>query len=113
MKKIILIGWVLITIAFGAMAQVHKKFFNKNGKETKDSTKAVAYLLYQKEGPDSLWSTVKLDMRGIPIEKGLYLDDDLTIRHGKFVYYQIALNQNKIDDHHSSIDTLIKVKETG
>jgi hypothetical protein len=106
--------FILLNVAIlDASAQVHKKFFNKDGKETKDSTKAVSYMLYRKEGQDSLWSAVILDMHNFPIMKGVYLDDDLTIPYGKFVYYQGVLDQKKIDDHHSSIDTVIKVRRTG
>ena len=111
--KRFLIFVLLIAAIVDASAQVHKKFFNKNGKETKDSTKAVSYMLYRKEGADSLWSVVMLDRRNFPIMRGVYLDDDLTIPYGKFVYYQQVLEQSKVDDHHSTVDTTFKVKETG
>jgi TonB family protein len=104
---------LLLTISLGSFAQVHKIFLNKNGKVTKDSAKAFEYILCQKEGADSLWSYVKLDRRGIPIEKGTYLDEELTIPNGKFVYYQTIIEQKKIDEHHSSIDTIIGIKQTG
>jgi len=103
----------LILLTLNASAQVRKRFYNKDNKVIKDSTKAVSYSLFQK-GSDSTWSYVKIDTRtNIPIERGTYLDEDLTIPEGKFVYYQTIIEQKRIDDHHSSIDTIFRVKETG
>jgi antitoxin component YwqK of YwqJK toxin-antitoxin module len=112
MRKYLLVN-ALIILALNTSAQVHKRFYNKNDNVTKDSTKAVSYSLFQRQ-PDSTWSYVKIDKRtNIPIERGSYLDEDLTIPEGKFVYYQTIIEQKRIDDHHSSIDTVFRAKQTG
>jgi len=113
MMKPLLLYLVLFFGIKNADAQINKKFYNKNGKETKDSTKAVAYLLYQKTDQDSVWSAVMLDMHRRPIFKGSYLDEELTIPVGKFVTYQNVVHQHKVSEHQSSLDTVIAVKQTG
>jgi hypothetical protein len=112
-NRLLFIGVLIIIQAISASAQIHKRFLNKNGKIIKDSTKADSYILYQKEGPDSLWSMVKLDMQHLPMEKGTYLDEELTIPHGKFVYYRTNIIQKKVDAHHSLIDTVFTVRLSG
>ena len=94
-KRLLFVSFLIIFYV-SASAQLHKKFFNKNGKPTKDSTRAVSYMLCRKEGADSLWSVVLLDMQNIPIYKGTYLDDDFIIPYGKFVYYQPIIKQRKV-----------------
>ena len=112
LRRLFYIG-IFVMIACSSSAQVHKKFYNKNGKVTKDSAKAVAYVLYRKEGPDSLWSAVLLNMYNLPMVKGTYLDKYLQIPYGKFTYYKPFLQQSKTDAHASTIDTVFKVTQTG
>ena len=111
MKRLFFIA-VLFAIATSTFGQVHKRFLDKNDKYTPDSTKAKAYILYQKES-DSLYTAVVLDMHNIPICKGAYSDESLTVPEGKFVYYRKVINQKKIDEHSSSIDTGIAISKTG
>src|ERR1700679_2927309 len=107
--KPLLLSFFLSLATLNTEAQIHKKFYNKNGKETTDSAKAVAYLLYQKMDQDSVWSSVMLDMHKRPIFKGSYLDEELTIPVGKFVTYQNIIRQHKVDEHQSTVDTVIIV----
>ena len=93
-------------------AQVHKRFLDKNDKYISDSVKAKAYILYQKES-DSLYSAVKLDMRNIPIFKGAFFDENLTVPIGKFFYYISVINQKSVDKHQLAIDTTLAIRETG
>ncbi|HTD99734.1 MAG TPA: energy transducer TonB [Mucilaginibacter sp.] len=115
MKYLYFLSLCLITFSQDAVAQVHKRFLNKDGETVKDSTKAAFHILYKKEDQDSsyIWSAVKLTKRNMPVMKGYYLDEELTIPHGKFIYYQPVIKQEKIDEHHSSIDTVIVKKQVG
>jgi antitoxin component YwqK of YwqJK toxin-antitoxin module len=115
MKYLYFLSLCLISISLGATAQVHKRFLNKDNETIKDSTKASSYILYKKEDQDSsyIWSAVKLNKRKMPIMKGYYLDEELTIPHGKFIYYQPLIRQTSIDAHHSSIDTTFVKKQVG
>lgn len=100
-------------LSLNSPAQIHKRFYDKKNRVTQDSSKAVKYALYQLTKQDSIWSTVFLDMNNYPILKGYFLDDDLTIKQGKFDFYSTSIVQRKISDHQSSIDTEIYKTTTG
>lgn len=98
-------------------AQVHKRYIDGNYKfiKDKDSTKSYGYVLYEKFEQDStvVWSAVRYDKYHNLLFKGFYLDEELTILHGKVVYYQTVIEQKSIGEHAVSIDTVMKVKITG
>ena len=52
-------------------------------------------------------------MNHVPKLRGSFLDAELTIPHGKFVYYKQGTKQTKIDEHHSKIDTILYIVQTG
>jgi hypothetical protein len=106
----IYIGVMLISA--NVLAQTRKKFFNEKGKVITDSTKAVTYMLYQ-VGEDSIWSTVLLNMKNIPLQKAYFGDAELTVPVGKFVSYQTVIHQQKAGDDHSIIDTEVIKHVTG
>ena len=110
MKRILIL--ILLTIPLFNLAQIHKKFFNKKGKEIKDSTKAYNSLVMQKTS-DSVWSVVKFDDNKYPLYKGFFLDEELTTPTGKIIFYRPVLKETKINEHHSTIDTIIQVWKTG
>ncbi len=106
---------IFLILSLNVNAQFHKKFIKENGSIAKDSTKAYGYILYQKIGQDqdSVWSVIQYNKRHIPILKGHYLDEDFTIPHGKFTFYQEATQQKKSGNHASTIDTIIYISEVG
>jgi TonB family protein len=104
----------LICGSLGAFGQIHKHYLDRNLKSVKDSTKAAAYELYQRTPDSSEWSVVLLSKKdNVPILKGYYLDEDLTVPHGKFVYYQPVVQQQSAGEHKSTVDTMLKVARTG
>ena len=110
-KRIWLVAaFVLTTI--NLFSQVHKRFLDDNYSYIKDSIKARHYILYQKQ-EDSSYSAVMLNMRNIPEFEGTYKDEELYVRHGKFTFYRIVLNQQKVNEHSSTIDSLIKIDHKG
>jgi len=80
--RIILILVVFSCIFSGISAQVHKRFLDRNGKTVRDSTKATAYVLYQRTADSSEWSAVWMTRKNVPYLKGYYLDEDLAIANG-------------------------------
>ncbi len=72
-------------------------------------------MIYKKTEQDSteIWEFATYDIHNMPIAKGSYSDENLTIPCGKFIFYHTIIRQKKIDEHHSSIDTLYVRKRTG
>lgn len=106
---------LLLFLSFGVNAQIHKKFYNEYGKIINDSTKASYYILYTKVEQDStyLWFFAKYNMNKMRLETGSYLDEEMTIAHGKFVYYSETITQKRIDSNYSSTDTTVKKEQVG
>ncbi|MEO7212219.1 hypothetical protein [Mucilaginibacter sp.] len=96
----------------GAQGQVHKRFINKFGEATKDSTRAVSYILYQ-HLPDSSWFAITYDMKKVAKLKATYLDEELTMMHGKAVYYHTLYRKYIMQGKGSFIDTTLGVKTAG
>src|ERR1700761_7831266 len=111
-KKMLLIAGLLVT-SLNSMAQQQKRFFDKNNKVIKDSAKAVSFIVCQKSEQDAIWTLIQYDMNHVPKLRGSFLDAELTIPHGKFVYYKQGTKQTKIDEHHSKIDTILYIVQTG
>jgi antitoxin component YwqK of YwqJK toxin-antitoxin module len=111
MKGCLLITVMMITV-FASRAQVHKIFINNRGEITKDSSKAVSYKRYQRL-VDSSWLAVEYDMHNNAMFKGTFLDEELTMLHGKATYYHIVFNKYIVQGKGSFIDTGLAVLKTG
>nr|WP_294943298.1 hypothetical protein [uncultured Mucilaginibacter sp.] len=105
-----LILFTLLTVA--STAQVHKILINKRGEVTKDSSKAVSYKLYQRL-TDSAWLAVEYDMNNKLLFKGTFLDEELTMLHGKATYYHTVVNKYIVQGKGSFLDTGLFVLKTG
>ena len=112
-EKIVLILMIFTWTVSTLQAQVHKRFLDRYGHIEKDSTKAVAYVLYQRTADTSEWSAVWMTKKNVPYKKGYYLDEDLTIANGKVTEYGEALQQHKIGEHQSTVDTVLVLSQSG
>ncbi|MBD1365823.1 energy transducer TonB [Mucilaginibacter sp. ZT4R22] len=52
-------------------------------------------------------------MRNVLMFKGTFLDEELTVPHGKASYYKLAVNQRQVSEHQSAMDTTLQVYRTG
>ncbi|MEJ5963156.1 hypothetical protein [Pedobacter immunditicola] len=83
----ILILLLFVLCSFNGFGQVKTVFFDAKDKVTADSTEANSYAIYGKVTGDSVYVFKKYDLDGYLLVTGSFKDDDLTIAHGKFVYY--------------------------
>ena len=70
--KILIYFLLLFFIPTASSAQVQKRFINRKGGFTKDSVKAIAYVLSQRLS-DSSWLAAKYDKDGNLLLKATYL----------------------------------------
>jgi antitoxin component YwqK of YwqJK toxin-antitoxin module len=112
MKRILLLLAVLFVFSPDAFAQFQKRFINKWGEVTKDSSKAVGYFLYKKL-QDSSWYAARFDMKDNLLFKGTYLDEDLATAHGKATFYETSIIKVYVAGRGNYMDTLLKPSSTG
>ena len=111
MKQIgLLVLFIVLTLQ--GWAQVHKRFIDKHGLATTDSGKATSYFLYEKL-PDSSWTAVQFNMKNTPLSKCTYLDEELSMMHGKASYYHIVYSETIVAGKGYYRDTSLKVQATG
>lgn len=103
MKKIIPLFALIIT-AFTAHAQLYKIFVDENGKRI-DSAKALSYIVWRQVS-DTSWLMQQYDKHGAILQAGTFKDKDLSIPHGKFVYY------SKLTTYNMKFKSALKLTDT-
>lgn len=103
---------IIMLLCAISQAQVHKRYFDRYGKVTKDSAKAFTYVMFQRTADSNEYSAVWLTKKNVPFRKGYYLDEELTIPHGRVTNYRQTIRQTKISEHQSTVDTMMYLSET-
>ncbi len=121
MRKIAFILFLLVSI-LQLNAQVKPVYFYGD-KVTGDKSKATSYAIYGKLSDQDIWMFKRYDLYDNLLQTGSYSDDQLSIPHGKFIFYTSLAEYNVYNKSHYKIagktrfisqeGTFIKGKEEG
>jgi len=77
----------LITAFTARGQQVFRVLLTSTGEKTNNIQLASSYVLVKQIPDDSAWYVKQFDMKDTIMSSGYYKDEQLSIPHGKFVYY--------------------------
>ena len=76
-----------------AFSQAKPIYFNGN-RITTDAERATSYGVYGKLSGENLWTLKRYDLYDNLMLSGSYKDEQLTIPHGKFIFYGSIFDYN-------------------
>jgi antitoxin component YwqK of YwqJK toxin-antitoxin module len=87
-KKILAVAIFFFVYTVANAQQAYRIYLTPMGEKTNHPEIASSYVIVSYISDDSLWYAQQYDMRNNILTSGYYKDEQMTIAHGKFVYYK-------------------------
>ncbi len=92
----------------------YRVFLTENGEKTGQIQLATSFAIVTPIPEDSAWFVRQFDMKDSILSSGYYKDEQLTILHGKFVYYhKVSVNRGYSFMGEIVVDTVNRIKSEG
>lgn len=87
-KKLLLAITIIFSYLSAVAQQEGRVYFTSSGEKTNHPEIAVSYAIIVHLPEDSIWSVKEYDMNNVILSSGYYRDEQMTVPHGKFIYYE-------------------------